>query len=52
MQDGHVVAYESQHLTNHEKNFPANGLELATVVFVMKIWRHYLYDEMFEIYTN
>jgi hypothetical protein len=27
-------------------------LELAAVVFALKIWRHYLYGERCEIYTN
>ena len=27
-------------------------LELAAVVFAMKIWRHYLYDEEFEVYSD
>jgi hypothetical protein len=27
-------------------------LELAVVVFALKIWRHYLYGERYEIYTN
>ena len=25
-------------------------MELATVVFALKIWRHYLYGELFEVY--
>lgn len=27
-------------------------LELAVIVFALKIWRHYLYDERFEIFTD
>ena len=27
-------------------------MELATIVFALKIWRHYLYDEQFEIFSN
>ena len=27
----------------HEQNFPTHNLELAAVVFVFLIWRHYLY---------
>ena len=26
-------------------------MELAAVVFALKIWRHYLYDEEFEVYS-
>ena len=27
-------------------------MELAAVVFALKIWRHYLYDEQFEVYLD
>ena len=27
-------------------------MELAAVVFALKIWRHYLYDEQFEVYSD
>ena len=27
-------------------------MELATVVFALKIWRHYLYGEEFEVYSD
>ena len=36
----------------HEQNYPTNDLELATVVFALKIWRHYLYGEKCRIYTD
>ena len=45
MQCGKVVAYASSQLKPHEQNYPTHDLELATVVFVLKIWRHYLYGE-------
>ncbi|XP_057247157.1 uncharacterized protein LOC130589681 [Beta vulgaris subsp. vulgaris] len=43
MQQGKVVAYGSRQLKVHEKNYPTHDLELAAVVFALKIWRHYLY---------
>ena len=43
MQEGRVVAYASRQLRPHEENYPTHDLELATVVFTLKIWRHYLY---------
>ncbi|WMV13717.1 hypothetical protein MTR67_007102 [Solanum verrucosum] len=43
MQHGKVVAYASRKLKVHEKNYPTHNLELAAVVFALKIWRHYLY---------
>ncbi|MCH90079.1 gag-pol polyprotein, partial [Trifolium medium] len=42
MQKGQVVAYASRQLKIHEKNYPTHDLELAAVVFVLKVWRHYL----------
>ncbi|KAL0548949.1 hypothetical protein IC582_013427 [Cucumis melo] len=42
MQQGKVVAYASRQLKNHEQNYPTHDLELAAVVFTLKIWRHYL----------
>ncbi|KAG8483123.1 hypothetical protein CXB51_022045 [Gossypium anomalum] len=43
MQEGKVVAYASRQLKPHEKNYPTHDLELAAIVFALKIWRHYLY---------
>ena len=52
MQFGRVVAYGSRQLKNHEQNYPTYDLELAAVVFALKIWRHYLYGKEFEVYSN
>ena len=43
MQDGRVIAYASRQLKKHEQNYTTHDLELAVVVFALKIWRHYLY---------
>ncbi|KAL4021646.1 hypothetical protein IC575_020452 [Cucumis melo] len=43
MKQGKVVAYASRQLKSHEQNYPTHDLELAAVVFALKIWRHYLY---------
>ena len=42
MQNGKMIAYTSRQLKKHETNYPTHDLELATVVFALKIWRHYL----------
>ena len=52
MQDGKVVAYASRKLNPHEQNYPTHDLELAAIVFALKIWRHYLYGEKCRVYTN
>ena len=51
IQHGKMVSYGSRQLKPHEKNYPTHDLELAAVVFALKIWRHYLYGETCEIYT-
>ena len=52
MQSGRVVAYGSRQLKNHEQNYPTHDMELVAVVFALKIWRHYLYGEEFEVYSD
>ena len=52
MQDGKVIAYASRQLKVHEKNYPTHDLEMAAVVFALKIWRHYLYGVKCEIFTD
>ena len=52
MQNGKVVAYASRQLRIHEKNYPTHDLELAAVVFVLKMWRHYLYGSRFEVFSD
>ncbi|CAN4089702.1 unnamed protein product [Withania somnifera] len=36
----------------HERNYPTHDLELAAVVFALKMRRHYLYGVKCEIFTN
>ncbi|WMV45718.1 hypothetical protein MTR67_039103 [Solanum verrucosum] len=36
----------------HERNYPTHDLELAAVVFALKIWHHYLYGVHVDIYTD
>ena len=52
MQEGRVIAYGSRQLRKHEGNYPTHDLELATGVFALKSWRHYLYGEACDIYTD
>ncbi|KAK8690916.1 hypothetical protein V6N13_074441 [Hibiscus sabdariffa] len=52
MQEGRVVAYASRQSKVHEKNYPTHDIELAAVVFALKIWRHYLCGERCTVYTD
>ena len=52
MQSGRVIAYGSCQLKNHEQNYPTQDMELVAIVFALKIWRHYLYGEEFEVYSD
>ena len=47
-----MVAYGSRQLKNHEQIYPTLDMELAVVVFTLKILAHYLYGEQFEMYSN
>nr|GFA86705.1 retrotransposon protein, putative, Ty3-gypsy subclass [Tanacetum cinerariifolium] len=39
-------------LKPYEVNYPTHDLELAVVVFALKIWRHYLYGESCDVFTD
>ncbi|XP_073137120.1 uncharacterized protein [Henckelia pumila] len=52
MQDDKVIAYASRQLKIYEKNYPTHDLELAAVVFSLKLWRHYLYGEKCQIFID
>lgn len=47
-----MIAYASRQLKTYEQNYPTHDLELAVMVFALKIWRHYLYGVKCEIYTD
>ncbi|XP_048228253.1 uncharacterized protein LOC125369527 [Ricinus communis] len=52
MQNGKVIAYASRQLRSYELNYLTHDLELAAIVHAIKIWRHYLYGETFQIFTD
>nr|GFB02700.1 retrotransposon protein, putative, Ty3-gypsy subclass [Tanacetum cinerariifolium] len=52
MQHGKVIAYASRQLKPYELNYHTHDLELAAVVFTLKIWRHYLYGESCDVFTD
>nr|GEU55316.1 putative reverse transcriptase domain-containing protein [Tanacetum cinerariifolium] len=52
MQRKKVISYASRQLKIHKKNYTIHDLELRSVVFALKIWRHYLYGTKCTVYTD
>jgi len=52
IQEKKAVTYASRQLKVHERNYPTHDLELAAVVFALKIWRHYLYGAQFHVFSD
>ncbi|KAF8054210.1 hypothetical protein N665_1335s0001 [Sinapis alba] len=52
MQENKAIAYASRQLKKHEENYPTHDLEMAAVVFALKIWRSYLYREKVQVFTD
>ena len=46
------MAYTSSQLRSHEENYPTHDLELATIVFALKIWSCYLYGVKYEVFSD
>ncbi|XP_058076442.1 uncharacterized mitochondrial protein AtMg00860-like [Magnolia sinica] len=52
MQNNRVIAYASHQLKKHEENYSTHDLELTVVVFALKICRHNLYEEDFQLFYD
>ena len=52
MQHGKVIAYAYRQVKEHERNYPTHDLELAAMVFALKIWRYYLYGVYVYVFTD
>ncbi|GKA86095.1 putative reverse transcriptase domain-containing protein [Tanacetum coccineum] len=52
MQRDKVIAYASPQLKVHEKNYTTHDLELGSVVFALKKWRHYLYGTKCTVFSD
>nr|GEW51179.1 retrotransposon protein, putative, Ty3-gypsy subclass [Tanacetum cinerariifolium] len=52
MQREKVITYASRQLKIHEKNYTTHDLGLGSVVFALKIWRHYLYGNKCTVFTD
>ncbi|GKB67512.1 putative reverse transcriptase domain-containing protein [Tanacetum coccineum] len=52
MQREKVISYASRQLKIHEKNYITHDLELGSVVFSLKLWRHYLYETKYTVFMD
>ncbi|GJX75352.1 reverse transcriptase domain-containing protein [Tanacetum coccineum] len=52
VRDKGLISLCTRQIESHEKNYTTHDLELGTVVFALKIWRHYLYGTKSVIYTD
>ena len=52
MQDGGVIAYATRKLKKNEELYTTHDLDLASVMLVRKLWRHYLVGRNFELKTD
>ena len=46
---GHVICYESWKLKEHERKYATHDLELVVIVHTLRMWRHYLTSNIFEL---
>ena len=51
-QNNKVIAYGFRQLKPYERNYPTHDLELAALIFALKLWRHYLYGVHCKVYTD
>ncbi|GJR55364.1 putative reverse transcriptase domain-containing protein [Tanacetum coccineum] len=47
-----VIAYASRQLKIYKKNYTTHDLEIRSVVFALKIWRHYLSGTKCTVFTD
>src|SRR3954471_3409958 len=51
-QDGKPVAFESRQMSPAEKNYAVHEKELLAIVHALKVWRHYLEGQEFNVITD
>ena len=39
-------------MKRHKVNYLTHDLELAAVIYALKLWRHYLYGETFDVFID
>ncbi|GKD16005.1 putative reverse transcriptase domain-containing protein [Tanacetum coccineum] len=52
MQREKVIAYASRQLNDHEENYTTHDFELGSIVFTIRLWRHYLYGMKCVVFTD
>nr|XP_033508549.1 uncharacterized protein LOC117273483 [Nicotiana tomentosiformis] len=52
IQDGRGISYDSRQLKPHEKNYQVHDMELEYIVHALKIWRNYLYNMSYKVFTD
>nr|GEW62372.1 putative reverse transcriptase domain-containing protein [Tanacetum cinerariifolium] len=52
MQREKVISYASRQLKVYEQNYTSHDLELGSIVFALKIWRHYLNGTKCSVFTD
>jgi hypothetical protein len=50
-QNGFVVCYEPRKLKGHERIYVTHDLDLETIMYALKKWRHYLMGKRFDLMT-
>jgi hypothetical protein len=51
MQESRVIAYISRKLRKNEEKYTTHDLELLAIVYALRVWRHYLIGQKFELKT-
>lgn len=47
-----MVCYESKKLNELERNYATHDLELASIIHMLKMWRHYLFSRRFVLLSD
>jgi hypothetical protein len=47
-----VISYSSRQLRRDEEHYPTHDLELAVVVMALRMWHHYLRENVVHIYMD
>lgn len=51
IQNEKFITYVSRKHNIHEKNYPTHDLEITMLVFVLRLWRYYLYGIHVDVFT-